>query len=102
MENQTEIPVIQSIVKITWDLEAWNDYCKLKSDGEKKSVQKIDKLIQDILKNGLDKGLGKPERLKYELNNLFSREITGADRLVYYQKEDTLMIVQCKTHYNKV
>ena len=31
-----------------------------------------------------------------------AREITGADRLVYYAENDTLFIVQCVTHYKKV
>ncbi|MBQ0050563.1 MAG: Txe/YoeB family addiction module toxin [Treponema sp.] len=99
--NETQLSTT-SITKIVWDLEAWNDYCKFKTDGEKKTVTKIDRLISDILKNGLETGLGKPERLKYDLNSLFSREISGPDRLVYYQKDDALMIVQCKTHYDKV
>ena len=56
-----------SINKLTWDMEAWNDFCAMRTNGEKKSVAKVEKLIADILKNGLESGIGKPERLKYDL-----------------------------------
>ena len=47
--------------------------------------KKIDKLIESIVKNGVNKGLGKPEKLKHYKNPVrFTREINKVDRLVYF------------------
>ncbi|EKV56539.1 Txe/YoeB family addiction module toxin, partial [Brachyspira hampsonii 30446] len=61
--------------------------------------QKINDLIKDIERNGLLIGIGKPERLKGELNGLYSRRINYEHRLVYYIEDNNLFIVGCKTHY---
>ena len=66
-----------------------------------RAVEKIDELIGDILKNGLDKGLGKPEKLKHYKNPVrFSREINKGNRLVYFSNGQTLFILSCKGHYD--
>jgi len=66
-----------------------------------KVVVKIDELIEDILKNGLNKGLGKPEKLKHYRNPVrFSREINKNDRLVYFSDGKALFILSCKGHYD--
>lgn len=65
-----------------------------------KTADKIDKLIEDILENGLNKGLGRPEKLKHYKNPVrFSREINKSDRLVYFSDGQTLFILSCKGHY---
>lgn len=97
-----ETQYMEKISKVTWDIEAWNDYCELIEKNEKRQVVKIIKLIKDIQRNGFDKGIGKPEPLKYDLSGMWSREITGADRLVYYVRGDELKIAQCRTHYTEV
>ena len=66
-----------------------------------KTVEKIDELIKDILKNGLSEGLGRPEKLKHYKNPVrFSREINKGDRLVYFSDDQTLFILSCKGHYD--
>ena len=66
-----------------------------------KTVDKIDELIGDILKNGLNKGLGKPEKLRHYKNPVrFSREINKGDRLVYFSDGKTLFILSCKGHHD--
>jgi len=66
-----------------------------------KTVEKIDELIEDILKKGLDKGLGKPEKLKHYKNSVrFSREINKGNRLVYFSDGQALFILSCKGHYD--
>ena len=66
-----------------------------------KMIEKIDRLIEDILENGLNEGLGKPEKLKYSKNPVrFSREISKGDRLVYFSDSQTLFILSCKGHYD--
>jgi len=66
-----------------------------------KIVAKIDKLIENILENGLIEGLGNPEKLKHYKNPVrFSREINKGDRLVYFSDGQTLFILSCKGHYD--
>lgn len=89
-------------MKLTWETDAWNDYVAYSENGDKKSFKKINALIADIIKNGAEKGIGKPERLKHELNELYSREINTKDRLVYKIDGDMLIILQCNSHYENV
>lgn len=74
----------------------YQDWCKT----DKKLFKKINDLIDDIEKNGLLFGVGKPEQLKYYKEATFSRRINKANRLVYRQyNKDDLLILSCKGHY---
>jgi toxin YoeB len=69
---------------------------------QKKDRQKFDKinaLLADIEKNGVDKGLGKPEALKHK-EGCYSRHIDKKNRLVYKVKDDTIFVFQCALHYD--
>ena len=63
-----------------------------------KTVDKIYSLIEDILRNGPAKGIGKPERLKHI--DGWSRRIDNTNRLVYKIKDDQIIIDSCKDHYD--
>lgn len=61
--------------------------------------RKIMDLIRDILRNPFN-GIGKPEPLKHELKNHWSRRIIEKHRLVYkINNENDVIIVSCKGHY---
>ena len=82
--------------------EGWQDYLYWFKSGNKQAIKKINKLIEDIKKNGLLEGLGHPERLKYYNEEHYSREINKGDRLVYYSDENNrndLVISACRGHY---
>ena len=49
---------------------------------DKKILKKINELVKDIERSP-HKGLGKPEALKYDLADLWSRRIDREHRLVY-------------------
>jgi toxin YoeB len=66
---------------------------------DKKVFKKILELIKDIQREPFS-GIGKPERLKYELQGYWSRRITNEHRLVYKIEEDLLIILSCKYHYD--
>ena len=85
-------------MKIIWDSEAWTDYVAWQGE-DKKTVKRINALIKDIMSNGALKGKGKPEHLKYELSDWYSRRIDETNRLVYRIKDESLIIVQRKEHY---
>ena len=68
------------------------------SKENRKTFERIHKLIKDIRRNGSMQGIGKPERLKYR--PVFSRRIDEENRLVYDIDEDgNLHILACKGHY---
>ena len=64
----------------------------------KKILDKIHDLLKDIERNGVAKGLGKPEKLKYR--DGWSRRITDEHRLIYDVDEDNIIhVISCKGHY---
>jgi toxin YoeB len=65
-----------------------------------KIAKKIAKLIKDIQRDPVGKGLGKAEVLKGDLAGHFSRRITGEHRLIYKITGDTIFITTCKGHYD--
>lgn len=45
-----------------------------------------------------ESGVGKPEKLKYELSGLWSRRINHKDRLIYEIRDDTVFILELREH----
>ncbi len=88
------------MVKIWSDL-AWNDYLDFFNKHQKDLIKSVHELINDIERNGVDKGKGQPEQLKYELSGYYSRRIDQKNRLVYKVEKNQLFIVQCGTHYQQ-
>ena len=83
---------------ITWSEEGWNDYLYWQSQ-DRKTLKKINDLLKDIERNGPDKGIGKPEPLKGNLSEFWSRRIDEKNRLVYRVINNVLEIVICREHY---
>ena len=81
---------------VQWYGDAWDEYCAWQID--KTVVKRINALIKDARRAPFE-GLGKPEPLKHELSGLWSRRINDTDRLTYCLKDDILIIVSCKGHY---
>lgn len=63
-----------------------------------KTIQRINALLTAILVDP-ESGIGKPEKLKYELTGLWSRRINLRDRIVYEIQGDTVYILQLRDHY---
>lgn len=80
-----------------WQDGAWEDYLYWQKE-DKKTLKRINDLIKDIERNG-NKGIGKPERLKGDLAEFWSRRIDQKNRIVYRIKNNTLEIAQCGSHY---
>ncbi len=77
--------------------DAWEDYTEWQIK-DKKIAIRINELIKDINRNGLNKGIGKPEPLKHR--KAWSRRITIEHRLVYnFDENKNLIIISCKGHY---
>ena len=77
----------------------WDDYVYWISQ-DKKTIKRINNLIEDIVRNGYD-GIGKPEPLHNDLPGWWSRRIDDKNRLVYRLiGDDAVEISQCKGHYS--
>ncbi|MBQ4494502.1 MAG: Txe/YoeB family addiction module toxin [Selenomonadaceae bacterium] len=65
---------------------------------DRKILDKIDSLLNDIDRNGVAKGIGKPEKLKHE--DGWSRRINDEHRLIYKMKDENIIAVKsCRGHY---
>jgi len=80
-----------------WHDSAWADYLHWQTQ-DKKTLKKINKLLQDIERNGYN-GIGKPEPLKHDLSDYWSVEIDKKNRIVFRIENNSLEIVQCGSHY---
>ena len=65
----------------------------------RKVLDKIHTLLEDIDRNGADKGIGKPELLKHQPG--WSRRIDKENRLVYEIKDNYIAVLSCKGHYDE-
>jgi toxin YoeB len=77
--------------------QAFKEYVEWQAE-DRKTLKKINLLIEDIQRNGLLQGIGKPEPLKHM--KAYSRHIDEANRLIYTGDEkQNLFIMSCKGHY---
>ena len=77
--------------------DAWEQYTEWQLK-DRAIARKINELIKDINRNGLNQGIGKPEPLKHR--KAWSRRITQEHRLVYnFDENKNLIILSCKGHY---
>ena len=85
-------------MKILWDERAWSEYLDWQNE-DKKTLRKIKALIKDIQRNPYI-GIGKPEPLTGNLSGWWSRRIDDANRIVYKEKNDVIVIASCRGHYD--
>jgi len=82
---------------ITFFPDAFKDYIEW-NNSNKEVFRKINDLILDILRDPF-KGIGKPEPLKGNWKNWWSRRITLEHRLIYKVENDSVKIISCHGHY---
>jgi toxin YoeB len=75
------------------DVEFWK-----KSDNIQ-IQERISVLLEDISVNPFE-GIGKPKKLKYELNEYWSRRINAEHRIVYTLLNSKVYVIACQYHYN--
>ncbi len=87
-------------MEILWKESAWLEYLEFEKQ-DRKTLEKINKLVRDIERNGVAEGLGKPEALKHQYSGYWSRRIDEKNRLIYeVNEQNQLHIIACKGHYN--
>lgn len=81
----------------TFTEKGWEHYLYWQMQ-DRKTLKKINSLIEDIRRNGAMQGIGKPEPLKYHPG--YSRRIDEANRLVYdIDSQQNIRIISCRGHY---
>lgn len=80
-----------------WTDDAWDDYLYWQSQ-DKRTLKRINKLIQEIDRNGYD-GIGKPEPLKHAFQGFWSVRIDDVNRIVFRIENGQIEIAQCGSHY---
>lgn len=83
--------------KIVFAEEGWSDYLYWQGQ-DRKTLKKINRLLQSIIRDGALDGEGKPEKLKYRTDE-YSRRIDEENRLVYQVENDIVFIKTCRGHY---
>lgn len=63
-----------------------------------KIIKKIDAILVSILADPTN-GIGKPEKLKYELSGAWSRRINHIHRIVYEIHDKDVVVLQLRDHY---
>lgn len=85
--------------ELTFDSKGWNDYLYWQTQ-DRKTLKKINSLLEDIKCNGALRGIGKPELLKHGKSGLYSRRIDETNRLIYgIDESQNIKIISCKGHY---
>lgn len=64
----------------------------------RKTALRVLELMEAALRDPFE-GIGKPEPLRHLGPDLWSRRITGVDRLVYRVTDDAVDLLQARYHY---
>jgi len=84
--------------KLAWTDEAWKDYLYWQTQ-DKKTLKRINRLLDDIKRNDPFKGIGKPEPLNESLSEFWFRRIDDTNRLVYSFYVIYITVISCRYHY---
>ena len=84
-------------MNITFTPQAREDYQHWQQT-DKRVLKRIHLLIQDIQRSP-NEGIGKPEALKHNSSEYWSRRITKEHRIIYKQFEHGVTFVQMRYHY---
>ena len=77
---------------------AWKEYLFWQNE-DKKTLKKINALLTDLQRNGVQSRIGRSEILKDRQG--YSKRIDEKNRLVYdFNSNGDIIIISCKGHYN--
>lgn len=94
LESKNEIIKRDLVFDIQFleDLKYW-------VETNRKIALRLLSLVEEIQRNPFE-GTGKPEPLKYQDANVWSRRLTQSDRIVYIVINDRIEFLQCRYHYS--
>lgn len=81
---------------ITFSPDAWADYLYWQTE-DKKTLKRINKLLQELQRDGMVQGFGKAELLR-NIKGM-SKRIDDKNRLTYTMENESIVILSCRGHY---
>lgn len=81
---------------ITFSPDAWADYLYWQTE-DKKTLKRINKLLQELQRDGMVQGLGKAELLR-NIKGM-SKRIDDKNRLTYTMENESIVVLSCRGHY---
>ena len=81
---------------ITFSPDAWADYLYWQTE-DKKTLKRINKLLQELQRDGTVMGLGKPELMRHVKG--MSKRIDDKNRPTYTIENGNLVVLSCRGHY---
>jgi toxin YoeB len=84
-------------VNLAFTPTAWEDV-NYWVDKDRAIYRKVRSLLKEIVRTPFE-GTGKPEPLKYQLGNVWSRRITQEHRLVYAVEDSQIVVLAARLHY---
>lgn len=84
-------------MKLTFTPSGWDDYLWIQ-ERDRRLLRRLNQLIQEALRTPF-MGLGKPEPLRSDLSGCWSRRINEEHRLVYVVKDEEIVVLACRFHY---
>jgi toxin YoeB len=78
--------------------QSWED-CLYWSVTDRKIPAKINELIRDIRRTPFQ-DIGKPEPMKHQYKGCWSRRINEEHRLIYQVRDQEIVILKCRFHYD--
>jgi len=83
---------------IVFEGNTWVVYEDLRT--RDKAIHKnLCRILKEMQRENPEKGIGKPEQLKYELAGFWSRKLSQYDRLIYKSDETAIHIFAIGGHY---
>lgn len=84
---------------LVFEGSSWAEYEQLR-EKDKKMHNALGKLLKEMFRGNPASGTGKPEKLKHNLQGLWSRRLSQKDRLVYKFDDNYLYVFAIGGHYN--
>lgn len=86
---------------LVFERNTWFEYEALRAR-DKKTHKSMCRQIKEMLRDDPTVGLGKPEKLKYEVSGFWSRRISQKDRLVYRFDDQYVYLIAIGSHYSQL
>ena len=97
MPSSSRARLVPEAERLAWTPSAWDDYLHWQGH-DRQQLRRINQLIQAALRDPFA-GIGKPEPLRENLADCWSRRIDQEHRLVYRLEGKVLVILACRYHY---
>jgi len=85
-------------MNVSFTEDGWRDFHSWLNE-DKKTQKRIHELIADTQRNGYG-GIGHPEMLRGNLSGWCSKAIDEKNRLVFKIEGGSILILQCRGHYD--